>query len=122
MPAGGKQPGAGRKKGIPNKTNKLVREKAAATGELPLDYMLKVMRDGRVPKSRRDDMAKAAAPYLHSKMPVAITGNITHQGVVEHRHRMIHEVENITPQEAARLYEETLNNRIEFKPKLIANK
>jgi hypothetical protein len=30
--------------------------------------MLAVMRDPRVPAKRRDEMAKAAAPYLHSRL------------------------------------------------------
>lgn len=35
---------------------------------MPLDYMLQVMRDESTEKPRRDDMAKAAAPYLHAKL------------------------------------------------------
>src|ERR1700752_2099440 len=35
-------------------------------GEMPLDYMLRVMRDRRVPKPRRDQMAVKAAPYCHA--------------------------------------------------------
>jgi hypothetical protein len=30
--------------------------------------MLKVMRDGKADPGRRDDMAKAAAPYVHPKL------------------------------------------------------
>jgi hypothetical protein len=30
--------------------------------------MLKVMRDAKADSSRRDDMAKAAAPYVHPKL------------------------------------------------------
>jgi hypothetical protein len=40
-----------------------------------LDYMLAVMRDPRAPPQRRDEMAKAAAPYLHSKL-----ASIEHSG------------------------------------------
>jgi len=36
-------------------------------GQLPLDYMLNVMRDPKASDVRRDDMAKAAAPYLHPR-------------------------------------------------------
>jgi len=43
-------------------------EAAAAAGELPLDYMLRVMRDGTVDTERRDAMARTAAPYLHSRL------------------------------------------------------
>ena len=35
---------------------------------MPLDYMLGVMRDPNATAKRRDDMAKAAAPFLHSKL------------------------------------------------------
>lgn len=65
---GGRRPGAGRKKGSPSKFDAEVRKRAAEEGILPLDYMLKVMRDARVPKARRDMMAQSAAPYLHAKL------------------------------------------------------
>lgn len=45
---------------------------AAATddnGELPVDYMLRVMRDPKATPSRRDIMAKSATPYVHAKPP-----------------------------------------------------
>jgi hypothetical protein len=35
--------------------------------ETPLEYMLRVMQDPNVPDARRDEMAKAAAPYIHSR-------------------------------------------------------
>lgn len=35
---------------------------------MPLDYMLRVIRDPSVDESRRDRLAVAAAPYCHSKM------------------------------------------------------
>jgi hypothetical protein len=43
-------------------------ESAQAGGELPVDYMLRVMRDPTASAKRRDEMAKAAAPFLHSKL------------------------------------------------------
>jgi hypothetical protein len=39
---GGKRPGAGRPKGAASRANEQVRQEAAATGELPLAYMLRV--------------------------------------------------------------------------------
>ena len=57
----------GRPLGAKNKRTRAVLEAAEAGGELPLDYMLRVMRDSKVPDPRRDEMAKAAAPYLHPK-------------------------------------------------------
>ena len=65
---GGKRAGAGRKKGTQNKVNALVREQALASGESPLDYMLRVMRDPKQDISIRNDMAKAAAPFLHPRL------------------------------------------------------
>jgi hypothetical protein len=65
---GGRRAGAGRKKGAATKVNAEARAAAAASGETPLDYMLRVMRDADAKENRRDDMAKAAAPYLHAKL------------------------------------------------------
>jgi hypothetical protein len=39
-----------------------------ATGESPLSYMLRVMRDPTVENPRRDEMARATAPYVHAKI------------------------------------------------------
>jgi hypothetical protein len=40
----------------------------SAPDQTPLDYMLSVIRDPKASTSRRDRMALAAAPYLHSKV------------------------------------------------------
>ena len=69
---GGKRKGAGRKPGSIGKKRKEMIERAESGGELPLDYMLRVMRDESTDNQRRDEMAKSAAPYLHSKMPTAV--------------------------------------------------
>jgi hypothetical protein len=58
----------GRQKGMRNRATAEARAAAEATGILPLDYMLSVMRDAKVDNKRRDAMAMAAAPYLHSKL------------------------------------------------------
>lgn len=65
---GGPRPGAGRPKNSRNKVSKEERAKYEASGELPLDYMMRIMRDARYPKARRDEMAKAAAPYFHARL------------------------------------------------------
>jgi hypothetical protein len=57
----------GRKKGTANKVTSELKEAIAASGETPLDYMLQVMRDPDADPNRRDDMARAAAPYLHPR-------------------------------------------------------
>jgi hypothetical protein len=58
----------GRQKGARNRATEEARAAAAATGVLPLDYMLSVMRDHTADSKRRDAMAMAAAPYLHPRL------------------------------------------------------
>jgi hypothetical protein len=65
---GGSRPGAGRKKGSLNRATAEARAAAAETGELPLEYMLRIMRDPKASNTRRDEMARTAAPYLHPKI------------------------------------------------------
>lgn len=65
--AAGKKTG-GRRKGTPNRTTLRREREIAKSGLTPLEYMLQVMRNPRVDGSRRDDMAKAAAPYVHPKL------------------------------------------------------
>ena len=64
----GKRPGTGRKAALPNKATRARQQAVAATGETPLDHMLRVMRDPGNDDQRRDQMAKAAAPYVHPKL------------------------------------------------------
>ncbi len=67
MPIGYKT--GGRQKGTPNKKTKETIEAAASKwGMLPRDYMMMVMNDPKAEVHRRDDMAKAAAPYFHGKV------------------------------------------------------
>ena len=66
-------PNAGRRKGTPNKAT-IERRKAEAEGkelqsrEMPLDFMLRVMRDPLQPPSERCVMARAAAQYCHPQL------------------------------------------------------
>jgi hypothetical protein len=64
---GGSRPGAGRPLGSVNKLAKDALERAAAEGILPLDYLLRVMRDEGAEEAKRIDAAKAAAPYCHPR-------------------------------------------------------
>ena len=76
MAHGGARPGAGRKKGGSNKLTQEAFERAKEGGELPLDYLLRVMRDENVDEAKRIDCAKAAAPYVHPKRaPIDGDGN-----------------------------------------------
>lgn len=75
MALGGAREGAGRKKGSPNKASALRAAEIASTGETPLEYMVRVMRDTSIEGDRRDKMANAAAPYIHPKLAnVEVTG------------------------------------------------
>jgi hypothetical protein len=76
MASGGARPGAGRKPGGANRANQEALERAKEGGELPLDYLLRVMRDEASDAAKRIDCAKAAAPYVHPKRaPVDGDGN-----------------------------------------------
>ena len=43
-------------------------------GITPLEFLMSVIRDPKAKSSQRLDAAKAAAPYMHRKMPIAIEG------------------------------------------------
>ena len=63
----------GRTKGTPNRKTvekRLAEEQARKiSSDLePLEYMLEVMRDPTADQTRRDMMAKAAAPYRHPQL------------------------------------------------------
>jgi hypothetical protein len=70
---GGKRAGAGRKKAetealmFAARFEKPEQQKTYEGVQTPLEYMLAVMRDPLADFRRRDDMAKAAAPYCHEK-------------------------------------------------------
>ena len=64
---GGKRNGAGRPKSSVSARNLAVIAEAEASGEMPIAFMLKVMRNENAPDIRRDRMARAAAAYLYPK-------------------------------------------------------
>jgi hypothetical protein len=65
---GGARPGAGRKKGVPNKKTAQLMKAVEESGLTPLDYMLAIMRDEREKAPLRFEAAKAAAPYVHARL------------------------------------------------------
>jgi hypothetical protein len=76
MAKGGAREGAGRKPGVPNKRTVVAIEKAEASGLMPLDYMLAVLRDHQAPPEDRMEAARNAAPYVHAKLaPVDAKGD-----------------------------------------------
>jgi Family of unknown function (DUF5681) len=58
----------GRPKGARNKRTRDLVQAAQAGGELPVDFLLRTMRDENQPIERRLEAAKSAAPYLHPKI------------------------------------------------------
>ena len=77
--AKGKKTG-GRKRGTPNKaaTAAAVRAEVAASGEIPLNYMLRIMRDETADPARRDAMAKAAPSRWGRSKPASHHGSEAH--------------------------------------------
>lgn len=72
---GGARPGAGRKKGEPNKRTAALQAAVEASGITPLEYLLQVMRNDLNELPIRLDAAKSAAPYVHAKLAnVQVTG------------------------------------------------
>ena len=65
----------GRPKGSKNKLTARREAAIARSGILPLDYMLRIMRDETADKAARERMAVAAAPYVHPKLQAVELGN-----------------------------------------------
>ena len=75
----------GRRKGTPNKRTSVLSAKteaavAGSEGEMPLDYMIRVMRDPTTEPHRRDAMAKAAAPYVHPTLAAVAHKHLDAEG------------------------------------------
>ena len=80
MTRGGSRQGAGRKPGSTNRFSKELLARAKTEGDLPIDYLLAIMRDVSQDTRLRIDAAKAAAPYVHQKLS-AISVDVTTPGV-----------------------------------------
>jgi hypothetical protein len=72
---GGKRDGAGRKKGALTKRTQDIAAQASANGVTPLEHMLKVLNDPAADEKRRDQMAIAAAAYVHPRL-AAVTADV----------------------------------------------
>jgi hypothetical protein len=84
---GGARPGAGRKKGVPNKRTAETIAKVEASGVTPLEVMLKNMRKrmprGASPSEKAAHLAfvqqaaRDAAPYVHARLSsVQVSGGL----------------------------------------------
>lgn len=73
---GGKRAGAGRPKGAKAKRDwQKIQEKVAEGGVLPLEFMLKVMRNPKNSWAARQTAARDAAPYVHPRL-----SSVVHKG------------------------------------------
>jgi hypothetical protein len=79
MTAGGARRGSGRPKGSRNKRHQVVIDEALLPGLMPIEWMLSVLRDPKAEQSRRDEMAKQCAPFLHPRL-AAVEMNRTGRG------------------------------------------
>lgn len=68
--------GSGRKAGTPNKRTIARNSKLAKSGLSPLDFMLKTMRNAKLPRTERLQAAQAAAPYVHPRLSAQLTQQI----------------------------------------------
>ncbi len=66
--SGGRRTGAGRKKGVPNKSTAARKAALAASGKTPLDFMLQRLNDSELDPKERMQAAVSAAPYLHARL------------------------------------------------------
>lgn len=85
MPERGRPKGqpktGGRQKGTLNKATAKRETELRKSGILPLDYMLKVLRDRRSKPDDKRWAAQTAAPYVHPKLAA-----VEHSGDVTVRH------------------------------------
>lgn len=79
---GGKRPGAGRKKGSPNKRTAALQAAVEAEGITPLAFLLQIMRDEVGDPRDRMAAAIAAAPYVHAKLAAIEHSGDMNLGVV----------------------------------------
>jgi hypothetical protein len=78
----------GRQSGVANKRTREIVDAAIREGLTPLEYMLAVLRDENADPERRDEMAKAAAPYIHPRL-----------ASIEASHRIKSDVRNLSEAE-----------------------
>ena len=120
---GGKRPGAGRKKNIPNKASANREREAAASGATPLDVMLKSMRllMALANESANDDklferyiraaasVAKDVAPYIHPRLST-VELNGSPDRPIAHRVDLLNgaDLQSLTAEQLADLYREAI--------------
>ena len=66
----------GRAKGVKNKDKQAIIDLAVSKGQTPLEYLLEQLNDDSNSTSVRIDASKAAAPFVHRKMPLAVEADV----------------------------------------------
>ena len=92
--------GQGRKKGVPMPLKERMHRKAVNNkkkeNETPLQYMMRAMRDPRTSQKRKDEMAKACAPFIHPRLTTQkIVGGNSKDGDQPLQHKF--EIELVEP-------------------------
>lgn len=73
---GGERKKAGRPKGAVSKKARIQEMQVVNSGMTPLEFLVSVYRNEDLPMNERIDAAKAAAPYVHKRMPVQLEAKI----------------------------------------------
>src|SRR3954449_5729258 len=83
MPKGGSREGAGRPRGSRGRRTKEAVAKAETLGATPLEVLLESMHAARAEGARSEavDCAKAAAPYVHSKLAPTSPPALVHEEI-----------------------------------------
>lgn len=84
----------GRRKGSPNKASAARQAKLAKSGLMPLEYMLKILRDKGSTDEQKTWAAKEAAPYCHPKL-ASIFKSGPDGGPIPHEHRLAPELHEL---------------------------
>lgn len=79
---GGRRPGAGRKPGSIDRDKKAMLKEIAESGLTPLEFLVKMYRNPNLEIERRIDAAKAACPYVHTRLQaidIDANVNVSHE-------------------------------------------
>ncbi len=83
--AAAKGPGPGRPKGSKNKIAGKTRDEIMQSGETPLQFLIRIMRDDDKELGVRVEAAKCAAPYVHPRLAsIDVNGRLDSTVVIVH--------------------------------------
>jgi hypothetical protein len=85
----GRKPGGpktgGRKKGVPNKSTAIREADIRATGLVPMDYYLAILRNENESREQRNNAADKLLPFCHARLAsVEASASVTmHESVID---------------------------------------